>query len=88
MRKDVLLGIIIVVAILAALTYLSMQLRAHTCRACVTFNGLTNCATASGTSREEALRTATTTACGSISGGVTQSIQCGNTTPHSVEWID
>ena len=49
MRKDVLLGIIIVVAILAALTYLSMQLRAHTCRACVTFNGLTNCATASGT---------------------------------------
>ncbi len=87
MRKEVMLGVAIVVGILAVLTYSSLQLSNHTCRACVTYNGRTNCATASGTTRDEALGTAVTTACGSISGGVTQSIQCGNTPPDSVEWL-
>ena len=87
MRKEVILGIVVVVTILSVLTYSSMQLSAHTCRVCVTYKGRTNCATASGTSREEALGTARTTACGTISGGVTGSIQCGNTPPDSVEWF-
>lgn len=88
MRKDVLLGAVIVIAILTALTVSTMKLGTHTCRVCVTYNGNTNCATASGSSRGEAVRTAVTTACGPISGGVTQTIQCGDTPPSSVEWID
>jgi hypothetical protein len=87
MRKEVILGIVSVVAILSVLTYFSMQLSGHTCRVCVTYKGRTNCATATGTSREEAERTARTTACGLISGGVTGSIQCGDTPPDSVEWF-
>jgi hypothetical protein len=88
MRKEVLLGVAIAGVLLAVLIYSSMQLSQHTCRACVTYKGQTNCATASGTSREEAVRTATATACGPISGGVTGSIDCGNTPPTSIEWID
>ena len=87
MRKEVILGIVIVVAILSVLTYSSMQLSKAMCRVCVTYKGQTNCATASGTSRKEAMGTATTTACGLISGGVTGSIQCGNTPPDSIEWL-
>lgn len=88
MRKDVLLGIAIVVAVLAALTYSTMQLGSHTCKVCITYRGNANCATASGSTEAEAIRTAITTACGPISGGVTQSIQCGNIVPDTIEWLD
>lgn len=87
-RKDVLLGIAVVIVILVALTYNTMQLGSHTCKVCITYNGKVNCATASGTSKAEAVRTAISTACGPISGGVTQTIQCGNLAPDSVEWLD
>lgn len=88
MRKDVLLGIAIVVVILAALIYNTMQLGSHTCKVCITYKGNVNCATASGSTKVEAVKTAITTACGPISGGVTQTIECGNLAPDTVEWLD
>lgn len=87
-RKDVLLGIVVVIAILAALTYNTMQLGSHSCKVCITYKSNENCATASGSTRAEAVKTAVTTACGPISGGVTETIQCGNLAPDSVEWLD
>ena len=54
----------------------------------MTFQGRTNCAIASGSDREEAQRTATDTACGPISGGVTETLRCGNTPPDRVTWLD
>ena len=88
MTKENKLGIIVAVVIVAVLVLSSLQLRQHTCEVCITFGGQTNCAIASGTTRKEAQSSATSTACASISGGVTQSIQCGNTTPDKVEWLD
>ena len=88
MTKENKLGIIVAVLIVAVLVLSSLQLRQHTCEVCITFGGQTNCAIASGTTRKEAQGSATSTACASISGGVTQSIQCGNTTPEKVEWLD
>ena len=88
MTKENKLGIIVAVVIVAVLVLSSLQLRQHTCEVCLTFGGQTNCAIASGTTRKEAQGSATSTACASISGGVTQSIQCGNTTPDKVEWLD
>ena len=88
MRKENKLGIIVAVVIVAVLVLSSLQLRQHTCEVCITFGGQTNCAIASGTTRKEAQGSATSTACASISGGVTQSIQCGNTAPDKVEWLD
>ena len=87
MRREVIVGLIVVVTIVVALTYSTMQLRQHTCRVCITYNGHTNCATASGSTKEEAVRTGISTACALISNGVTQTIQCGNTAPTSVEWL-
>ena len=88
MTKENKLGIIVAVVIVAVLVLSSLQLRQHTCEVCITFGGQTNCAIASGTTRKEAQGSATSTACASISGGMTQSIQCGNTTPDKVEWLD
>ena len=88
LTKEKKLGILIVVSVASVLVLLTLQLRQHTCEVCITFGGRTNCAIASGTTREEALRSATNTACAPISGGVTLSIQCGNTPPDTVKWLD
>lgn len=87
MRKEAIVGLIVVVTIVTAVVYSTMQLRQHTCRVCVTYNGRTNCAKVSGSTKEEAIQTGISTACAPISSGVTQTIQCGNTPPTSVEWM-
>ena len=88
LSKEKGLGTLVVIAIFVALVWSTMSLRQHTCEVCFTYKGNTNCAVASGTTKEEAIRSATTTACGPISGGVTQVIQCGNTAPDKVTWLD
>ena len=76
----------VIAALLALIVYSSMELRQFTCEVCMEFQGRSNCATASGTSEEEAVRTATDTACATISAGMTESIQCSRTPPVSVTW--
>ena len=55
---------------------------------CMDFQGRTNCATAAGPSQEQALRTATQTACALLASGMTESMACDRTPPKSVRWID
>jgi len=55
------------------------------CRACVRFGGGERCATATAATRQEAERTAISTACAAISSGVTASIQCEGSEPVSLE---
>ena len=56
MKKPVLVGIVIVLVILGVIVYSSMNLASHRYEACMTFNGQTNCRTASGST--EAIRDA------------------------------
>ena len=88
MSKPVLAAVIFIGLVLAAVVYSSLGLRQYTCEVCMEFQGRTNCATASGTTQEEAQRTATDTACATISAGMTESIQCSRTLPASVTWIE
>ncbi|MEZ5366988.1 MAG: hypothetical protein R2748_32790 [Bryobacterales bacterium] len=87
MSKAAIVSILFLLAFVGLVVYSTMDLRQVTCEVCMTFNGQTKCATASGTTREEAQRTATDTACAPISGGMTESIQCSNTPPDSVTWF-
>ncbi|MCI0421232.1 MAG: hypothetical protein L0312_18740, partial [Acidobacteria bacterium] len=64
--------------------YSSMGLDQFRCEVCMEFRGQTACATAAGTTREEAQRTASDTACAQISSGVTDSIACSQSPPKSV----
>lgn len=86
MSKTTLVSILFLLAVLGALVYSTMDLQGYSCEVCITFNGRTNCAKASGTSREEAQRTATDTACAPITGGMSETIACSNTPPDSVNW--
>ena len=64
--------------------YSSMGLGQFRCEVCMEFQGHSACATAAGTTREEARRTATETACAKISSGMTESIACAQTPPKSI----
>ena len=64
--------------------------RSHTrfkAKVCMMFNGQTSCKIASASTEAAALRTATEGACADISGGVTDTVKCQNTTPQSVNWL-
>jgi hypothetical protein len=84
MNKTTLIAILFALAVLAALIYSSMNLRQYSCEVCIAYQGRNNCSTAAGTTREEAVRTATDVACAPITSGMTESIQCSNTPPKSV----
>ena len=85
MSKTALVAILFFLLVIAALIYSTMELNQYSCEVCITYQGRTNCSTASAPSREEATRTATDVACSPISGGMTESIQCTNTEPDSVD---
>ena len=76
----------VVAAILGAITFGVMlysilgQSRVS-CEVCIDFHGGSECRTALGASREEAVKTATDNACAFLASGMTDSIRCSNTQP-------
>jgi hypothetical protein len=81
------LGILFFVLVVGYLVSSSFRRQAFRCQVCITFRGNRACAVGAAQSEMEAMRTATTTACAQISGGVTDSNQCENTPPDSVDWM-
>jgi hypothetical protein len=84
MSKPALAAIIFALAVLGVLIYSTIGLSQYACEVCMTYNGQQNCATASAPTEEEAVRTASDVACAPISSGMTESIQCSNTPPDSI----
>lgn len=87
MKKAALIGIVFLLIVAAALYYSTMSLAKHRVEVCMEFKGMTSCRTASGSTEEFALRTATTNACATISSGVTDSIACDQSKPLKVTWL-
>lgn len=86
-RTGVKISIGLVVAVgLGLVVWSSMGLSQVTVEACITYGGRTECRTAAGTSREEALRTATDMACSALASGMTDRISCQRTEPSRIEW--
>lgn len=91
MSKNAVIGLVSVLAVLAfviILTFSSMQGVKYRVNICVTFNGRTECRTASADSREHAQRAAQSNACGLIASGVTETMQCEHLDPASIKWLD
>ena len=70
--------------LLGYLGYLTMSSGQVSCEVCVEFRGATECRRATAKTRLEAESAAASTACGLISGGVTDGLACNNTPPKSV----
>ena len=86
-KKPVLLGILFLLIIIGVLVYSSMNLAKYRVEVCMTFNGRTNCRTASGSTEDFALRAAVTNACADIASGVTDSIACEQSKPTKLNWL-
>lgn len=72
---------VVAAAFVAYLLYFTLRTQQVTCEVCMTFNGVTRCATASGPNREAASETAQTTACGPLTSGMDETIACGRLAP-------
>lgn len=84
-RTGVTLAVVALVVIgLGLIVWSSMGLSQVRVEACITYNGRTACRVAAGTSREEAIRTATDMACAVLASGMTDRINCSNTEPSRV----
>lgn len=83
--RAAILGLIFALVLLALMVYASLGLRRESCEVCITFDARTACRKADGSSRDEAIRTATDNACAFLASGMTDSIRCSNTPPESVE---
>ena len=81
MNKPVLIAIAVVVVGLFAYAMISPIFSGNRVEVCIQFNGVTNCKIARGATQEDAVRTATTNACGEIAGGVTDTMACLRTEP-------
>jgi hypothetical protein len=81
MKKSTIITMILAVGFIGLLLYSTLSAQQVECEACVTFKGQTNCASASGVDEAEALKTAVNTACGTISAGMAESIQCAGMPP-------
>lgn len=86
MKKSVWLGILFLALVVGFVVYSTLGTGRIRCEVCITYQGRQACRTASASTRELALRTATENACALISSGVTDSNQCHNTPPDSVRW--
>jgi hypothetical protein len=86
-KKAALIGIIFLLVVAGAIYYSTSTLAAHKVEVCMEFNGMTSCRTASGSTEEFALRTATTNACATIASGVTDSMACDRSEPKKVTWL-
>ena len=83
-----LLWVGVVVAFIGLLTWLTLGQKQIRVKVCAEYQGRTNCATAAGPSRDQALRSATDTACATIASGMTDSMSCSHKPPVSIEWLD
>jgi hypothetical protein len=78
-----------VALVVGVIVYSTVKLAENriTVEVCMQFNGATSCRTASGETRELALRAATENACALIASGVTDSQACARSEPVSVHWM-
>ncbi len=77
-----------VLLFIGLLFYLTIGGRKHRVEVCMTYRRITNCATASAATSQQAIRTATENACATIANGMTESIECSSTPPDSTKFLN
>jgi hypothetical protein len=86
-KKTVWLAIVFCVLVVGYVVFSSISGERFHCQVCIVFKDRRDCRTASARTRENAERTAISNACAQLSGGVTETNQCENTQPESVQWL-
>lgn len=84
----VLAGLVLGIVFFAALIYTTMAETSTECEVCVDFEGRHACSIAKGGDRELAMQQALSSACATITSGVTEVVACGATVPSSARCSD
>ena len=74
---------LIVAGFAALLLWSTLARQQVECEVCLEFNGRRNCATASAANEAQAAQSAQTTACGTLTSGMAESVLCGDAPPVS-----
>jgi energy-converting hydrogenase Eha subunit H len=85
---SILIGLLLFSAFVAVLTWQMLGNRKVKVEVCMSYLGAKNCAVATAPTRDEAIRTATSTACTLIAGGVTDTMACERAQPLSVRDLE
>ena len=70
--------VVLIVLTLGLLVYSMLQQAKVSCEVCVAFHGNTKCRSAVGPTRDDAIKTAISNACGYLASGMADSIACEN----------
>jgi hypothetical protein len=84
-KWPVILGIVFIVGFIAAMAITSTGNAKFRVEVCKTFDGRTVCRSAAATTQDEAVRTATTSACSDLTSGMNNLEQCRNSEP-KITW--
>lgn len=85
-KWPVIAGIAFIVAFIAAMAYSTFGNAQIRCEVCITYGGQTICRNGAATTREQAERAATDSACTDLSHGMTELMQCQNNAPRKITW--
>lgn len=78
MWKKVVLGLLIAAGVLAAVIYSVLDQQRWHCEVCMSYKGGRHCASASGPTRKDALKTGVDAACALLTSGMDERIGCSN----------
>ncbi len=84
MSKTTVATIVFLTLFIGVVIALSVRIAQYECEVCITFHGASVCRTAASGTREASVESAVTSACGTLAGGMTDSIRCQNTPPDRV----
>ena len=84
MGKTTKATLIFLVLFIGGVVYYSTTVSRFECEVCLTFQGETACRTAASGTKEASVESAVTSACGTLAGGMTESIRCQHTPPDRV----
>jgi hypothetical protein len=85
-KWPVIAGIAFIAMFIAAMAYSTFGNAQYHCEVCITFNDRTICRNGAATTREQAERMATDSACTDLGSGMTQLMQCQNNAPRKITW--
>ena len=85
-KWPVIAGIAFITAFIAAMAYSTFGNAQYHCEVCITYNDRTLCRNGAATTKDQAERMATDSACTDLGSGMTQLMQCQNNAPRKITW--
>lgn len=85
-KWPVIAGVAFIVAFIAAMAWSTFGNAKLHVEICITYNGRTICRDGAATTREQAERAATDSACTDLTGNMTELMQCQNNAPRKITW--